>query len=246
MAAYQQCPHVFSQAKASGVKGFQRPGAPPQILCPFRLRPYLTVSKSVRAAKKAAGEDVWQTFFDGVSWVSTEKEDVDIELTWADWTDPSELEQLRRGDAVTANIRKGEYFAVEMTGTGSAHEKLGWCVYRALRHAWVLPNDLRIENKGERKEHSIPAGTLVIEGQPVVCERVTGGDRVYRRQVGREDNDHENDQTFASHLIVTKVREFVTRTHERDPDAQQVGGGDAPRGGVVRRDALGVLAVRVD
>lgn len=85
--------------------------------------------------------------------------------------------------------------------------------------------------KGERKEHSIPAGTLVIEGQPVVCESVTGGNRIYRRQVGREDNDHENDQTFASHLIVTKVREFVTRTHERDPDAQQVGGAAAKRSG---------------
>ena len=204
---YEGCPHLFSQAKAHGVRGFQRHGTSPQILCPFRLRPYKIMSKAERAAKTLAGEDVWQTFFNGVQWVSTATEDEGLELTWSDWQDPTEAEQLRRGHAVALSMSEGQYFAVQMEGTGNPLEDLGWCVYEVVGHARQLTEDLKITNKSERVEHEIAAGTTVVEGRPLVTVRTDGDGRVYHAELGRvdEQGDESLDQTFPSHLVICVV-----------------------------------------
>ena len=75
--AYERCPHLFTAAKAKGRGSFGRTG--PQILCPFRLKPYIPT-------KKGQGDVELKPYFDGVDWC-TDPGDVDEEReqSWSDW-----------------------------------------------------------------------------------------------------------------------------------------------------------------
>ena len=120
-------------------------------------------------------------FFDGTAWVTTEKENEDVELTWSDWADPSELEALQRGHSVALGLRKGQHFAVQMKARAQdTHERTGWCVYRALGNARVLDHAAVIRNHAARGDKEIPAGSLVVEGRPLLCTGVEGGTQPVR------------------------------------------------------------------
>jgi hypothetical protein len=220
-AAYEQCEHApITRARGSPLD--DQPDGQDKVMCPFRIRPIEVIGREERKRRKAAGEDVWRRFFDGVQERTETEREEDApcsERAWRDFLDDSTVRQLQRAHAVAGRLDEGEYFAVMMAGLGGGAgyqlENTGWCVYQVSETMHELSGDVPLHNRAARTEHRLLEGEQVVSGTPLVCTEVTEqGERVYQLEsaVGAEGAD-AGEQTFSTHLIICQLElEQVNRS----------------------------------